>query len=128
MPEVTEDLYLGDILSCNGKNTKNVRNRITKVLGIINHIFKMLENITVGSHFFKIALLLRDSMLINGSLSLFRPGGGGRFRPLVDFSKFLQILYQEHFPRFGGLGEDGRQQDPLFLLCYAVKLLPHPGF
>ena len=69
MPEVTEDVYLGDILSCDGKNTKNVRSRISKGLGIINQIFKMLENITFGSHFFEIALLLRDSMLINGTLT-----------------------------------------------------------
>jgi hypothetical protein len=29
----------------------------------------MLENITFGSHFFEIALLLHDTMLINGTLT-----------------------------------------------------------
>ena len=69
MPEVTEDVYLGDIISCDGKNTKNVKSRISKGLGIINQIFNLLENITFGCHFFETALLLRDSMLLNGSLT-----------------------------------------------------------
>ena len=68
MPEVTEDTYLGDILSSDGKNTKNVKNRISKGLGIINQIFSLLENICFGPHYFEIAILLRESMLINGTL------------------------------------------------------------
>ena len=69
MPEVTEDVYLGDILSSNGKNTKNIKSRISKGLGIINQIFNMLDNISFGPHYFEMALLFRDSMLINGTLN-----------------------------------------------------------
>lgn len=69
MPEVNEDTYLGDILSSDGKNSKNIQNRISKGVGVINQIFNLLENICFGPHFFEIAMLLRDSMLINGTLT-----------------------------------------------------------
>ena len=69
MPDVTEETYLGDILSSDGKNSKNIQNRISKGLGVINQIFNLLDNICFGPHFFEIAILLRDSMLINGTLT-----------------------------------------------------------
>ena len=69
MPEVTEDTYLGDIISNDGKNTKNVKHRVSKGLGILNQIFNILDNISFGSKLFEIAILLRDSMLINGMLT-----------------------------------------------------------
>ena len=69
MQEVTEDKYLGDVLSADGKNTKNISERISKGLGIISQIFNLLENISFGSHVFEIAALLRNSMLINGILT-----------------------------------------------------------
>ena len=64
MPEVTEELYLGDMISSDGKNTKNVRNRVSKGLGIVSQIFNILENTCFGPHYFKIAMLLRESMLV----------------------------------------------------------------
>ena len=69
MPEVSEETYLGDILSNDGKNTKNIDNRVSKGIGIINNIFSLLENIVFGNHYFEIALLLRESMLVNGILT-----------------------------------------------------------
>ena len=68
MEEVTEDTYLGDILSIDGKNYKNIKSRISKGNGIIARIFNILEAVSFGSHYFDIALLLRESMLINGSM------------------------------------------------------------
>ena len=69
MPEVLQDTYLGDILSNDGKNTKNIKNRISKGVGCVNQIFNMLENIVFGPHYFEIAVLLRDSLLINGTMT-----------------------------------------------------------
>ena len=69
MPEVTEDVYLGDIISSDGRNTKNVKGRISKGLGIVNQIFNILDNVSFGCHFFEMSMLLRDSMLINGILT-----------------------------------------------------------
>ena len=66
MPEVTEEMYLGDLLSADGKNTKNVKNRISKGIGIVSQIVDLLESTCFGPHYFKIAMLLRESMLVNG--------------------------------------------------------------
>jgi hypothetical protein len=66
MPEVTEETYLGDILSCDGKNAKNIRSRISKGIGIISQIMNILDGVSFGPHHFEIAMLLRESMLVNG--------------------------------------------------------------
>ena len=44
--QVSEDTYLGDIISEDGKNQKNVRNRISKGWGIISEVMNILENVT----------------------------------------------------------------------------------
>ena len=67
MPEVSSETYLGDILCSDGKNTKNIKNRISKGLGIIAQIMNILDEVNFGPHYFEIALLLRESMLINGT-------------------------------------------------------------
>ena len=69
MPEVLSETYLGDILCSDGKNTKNIKNRISKGLGIIAQIMNILDDVNFGPHYFKIALLLRESMLINGTIT-----------------------------------------------------------
>ena len=69
MQEVKDDRYLGDILSCDGRNTKNIKDRISKGVGIMANIFNLLEVISFGQFHFEIAVLLRNSMLINGILT-----------------------------------------------------------
>ena len=69
MPEVTEDVFLGYIISSNGKNTMNIKSRISKGLGISNQIFNMLDNVSFGPHYFQMAMLFRESMLINGIMT-----------------------------------------------------------
>ena len=69
METVTEDVYLGDVISNDGKNKKNVENRISKGLGIITQIMNLLESISFGQHYIEIALLLRESMFLNGILN-----------------------------------------------------------
>ena len=69
MPEVTEETYLGDLLTSDGKNTKNIKCRVSKGIGIISQIMNLLEKISFGPHLFEIAMLLRDSMLINGIIN-----------------------------------------------------------
>ena len=46
-----------------------MKSRISKGLGIVNQIFNILDNVGFGSHFFEMSMLLRDSMLINGTLT-----------------------------------------------------------
>ena len=67
--KVHEETYLGDILSCDGKNKKNIKDRISKGVGIITQILNLLEIICVGPFLFEIALLLRESMLINCTMN-----------------------------------------------------------
>lgn len=66
--DVTEISYLGDILSCYGKNVKNIKSRVSKRIGIISNIISILESVCFGPHYLEIAMLLRDSMLINGTI------------------------------------------------------------
>ena len=69
MEQVSEDTYLGDIISEDGKNTKNIRNRISKGVGIISQIMNMLETVTLGEHYFTTAVFLRESKFLNGILT-----------------------------------------------------------
>ena len=64
MQEVTEETYLGDIISNDGKNNKNIKSRISKGIGISTQILNLLDVISFGSHYIEIALLLRESLLI----------------------------------------------------------------
>ena len=43
IPEVDEDSYLGDIISSDGKNSSNIKSRVSKGVGTINQIMTMLE-------------------------------------------------------------------------------------
>ena len=68
MEGVEQDTYLGDVISSDGKNRKNVEKRISKGIGIITQILNLLEILSFGKHYIEIALLLRESMFINGVL------------------------------------------------------------
>jgi hypothetical protein len=69
MKEVEHDAYLGDIISANGKNDKTIKDRIGRGIGKINDIMNILEKDTLGEHYFKTAILLRESMFLNSVLS-----------------------------------------------------------
>ena len=53
--------YLGDLICKDGRNEKNIKNRI---IGIISQIMSILEEICFGSYYFEVAVLLRNSHLI----------------------------------------------------------------
>ena len=65
MSHVTEDTYLGDVISNDGRNTKNINNRIGKGLGKNNKIMNMLEKVSLGQEYLKIAVLLRETIFLN---------------------------------------------------------------
>ena len=69
MVEVDHDTYLGDIVTADGKNTMNIKKRISKGIGIISDIMNILERVTFGEYYFKIAMVLRESKFINGILT-----------------------------------------------------------
>ena len=62
-----EEKYLGDVLSTDGRNIKNVRARVAK--GIVSRILSMLDGIPFGEFYFEIAAILRESLLVSSMLS-----------------------------------------------------------
>ena len=67
--EKEEEKYLGDILSNDGRNIKNIKSRVNKGKGIINRIMTKLEAIPFGKYYFETAVILRDSLLVSSMLS-----------------------------------------------------------
>ena len=53
MEEVAYDTYLGDIISADGRNTRNIKKRIGKGLGIIADIINLLGVINLGEYYFE---------------------------------------------------------------------------
>ena len=66
--EKTEEKYLGDIISNDGRNIKNIKSRIAKGNGIVSKIMTILDAFPFGSHYFEIGLILRDSLLTSSML------------------------------------------------------------
>ena len=64
-----KDTYLGDIITNDGKNTKNVQARKAKGMGVVNQISTILEEICFGPYQLEVALNMRNSMLLNGILT-----------------------------------------------------------
>jgi hypothetical protein len=68
MEEKEEERYLGDVISTDGKNVKNIKARIAKGKGIVNKIITMLDGIPFGKHYFEVGMILRDSLLVSSML------------------------------------------------------------
>ena len=66
--ETTEEKYLGDIISTDGKNIKNIKARISKGKGIVNKILMVLDGIPFGKHYFEVGIILRNSLLVSSML------------------------------------------------------------
>jgi hypothetical protein len=64
-----EEKYLGDIISADGRNIKNVKARVVKGKGIFNRILSILEGIPFGDFYFEMAVILRESLLVSSMLS-----------------------------------------------------------
>ena len=74
--DTSNEKYLGDIISKDGRNTLNIKARIGKGRGIIKKILNILNSIPFGKLFYQIAISLRDSLLVSSVLcnSAVRPG------------------------------------------------------
>ena len=64
-----EEKYLGDVISTDGRNIKNVKARVAKGIGIVSKILSILEGIPFGQFYFEVAVILRDSLLVSSMLS-----------------------------------------------------------
>ena len=54
MEKVHSDTYLGDILSSDGKNKLNIKDRVGKGVGKMTEIINTLETVSFGVKYFKI--------------------------------------------------------------------------
>ena len=69
MNEVIEKKYLGDVISKDGSNQTNIKERTNKAQGNVNKIVIGLNERPYGNHFFKAAKLMREGILLNGLLT-----------------------------------------------------------
>ena len=51
--EKESEKYLGDVLSVDGKNIRNIKTRVNKGTGVVNKIITVLEGIPFGKQYFK---------------------------------------------------------------------------
>ena len=65
---IYSDKYVGDIVSKDGKNDKNIKSRVGKGIGAISNIMNILKNVSLGQYYFEIALLLRESTFLSSIL------------------------------------------------------------
>ena len=68
MEQKEEERYLGDLISTDGRNIKNIRARINKGAGIVNRILTMLNGIPFGRQYFKVGIILRNCLLVSSVL------------------------------------------------------------
>ena len=63
-----EEKYLGDVISTDGRNIKNVKARVAKGKGIVDRILTILEAIPFGKFCFEIGIILRNTLLVSSIL------------------------------------------------------------
>jgi hypothetical protein len=64
-----KEKYLGDIISHNGSNVKNIASRKAKGIGAGNKIMDYLEETIFGPFYFEVVFILRNSMFLNSILT-----------------------------------------------------------
>ena len=69
MEESQAEKYLGDIISNDGRNMKNIKSRVNKGKGIVSRIMTLLEGIPFGKFYFEVAVILRNSLLVSSMLT-----------------------------------------------------------
>ena len=68
MEEKDSERYLGDVISKDGENIKNIQARVSKGTGIVRNILTMLDGIPFGKYHFEAGVILRNSLLASSML------------------------------------------------------------
>ena len=69
MDEVTDEKYLGDVLSADGKNLKNITTGRNKSIGTRNQIMGILQDVYYGRYYFQVAKILRNALFLSSLLT-----------------------------------------------------------
>ena len=69
MQKVSQDTYLGDIISSDATNKANIKDRVGKGVGKMSDILNILDTVSFGTSYFLMFNLLRESMFVNGTLT-----------------------------------------------------------
>ena len=67
--EKQSERYLGQIISSNGSNTPNIKDKTARGTGMAKKIIEMINYIPGGKHHFKIAVMMRNANIITTMLS-----------------------------------------------------------
>ena len=62
---VSDEKYVGDIISFDGKHDKNIISRRSKGIGMCNEILSILDSMYLGSFYFPISLMLRQTTYVD---------------------------------------------------------------
>ena len=65
----SDEKYLGDVISVDGKNTKNITARVAKAQGIVKQLRTIFEEMSYGIFVFEVAIILRNALFVNGLLT-----------------------------------------------------------
>ena len=66
--ERQDEKYIGDVISKDVHNLKNIQIRVNKGKGIVRKIINILEGIPFGKLYFQVEVLLRNSLLVSSLL------------------------------------------------------------
>ena len=64
MPEKDQEIYLGDVTSRDASNKSNISGRVAKGNGKIAEVLAILSKVSLGRHYFKMALVLRETIFL----------------------------------------------------------------
>ena len=84
--------YLGDIIHKSGNNKSNIHQRITKGWGKVNEILALVKEAPFGFRKISAGLLMRQALLINGTLFNSEAWHGFTNTQVAEFSKLDEAL------------------------------------
>ena len=63
-----KEIYLGNLLTTDGKIDQNISTRYSRGIAKINEIISILREVSLGPHYFQTAILFRNSILLSSLL------------------------------------------------------------
>ena len=83
----SDEKYLGDVISVDGKNTKNITARVAKAQGIVKQLRTIFEEMSYGIFVFEVAIILRNALFVNGLLTNMEASYGLKDEEIEEIEK-----------------------------------------